>query len=138
MFRKGASVILSVILISAQSQATNADEFGTACKQSLKLADQCFTMRGRLIFAQGGWQLRIWPVGTKRLLAVVDPNGIWDDTKMQNSGAPYLTPEVKEALKPDENVVFADFTLCPLTKDIPGEMRHVCMVAAKNIITRPF
>ena len=120
------------------SNAVNGEEFGTACKESPKLIGECFTIRGRLIFAMGGWQLRIWPVGTKRVLAVVDPNGVWDDTTYQDNGAPYLTPEVDAALKVDETMVFADYTLCPLTADVPGEMRHVCMVSAKNIVARPF
>jgi hypothetical protein len=99
---------------------------------------ECFTIRGRLIIANGGWQLRIWPVGTKRLLAVVDPNGVWDDTTTQENGAPYLTPEVHAAHDLGKNMVFADYTLCPITPDVPGEMRHVCMVAAENIfVQRP-
>jgi len=136
-------VVLFCCSFAIHSNAVSAEEFGRACRESPKVVDQCFTIRGRLIIYNGGWQLRIWPVGTKRLLAVVDPNGIWDDTTSQESGAPYMTPEVKKALNFGDNAVFADYTLCPLTKDIPEHMRHVCMVDAKNIVSvimyeRPF
>ncbi len=133
---KNLLAILSSGLI-IYAGAASGKEFGRACKESPKVVDQCLTIRGRLIIANGGWQLRIWPVGTKRLLAVVDPNGIWDDTKSEDNGAPYMTPEVKAALNYGDNAVFADYTLCPITKDVPGEMRHVCMVDAKNIVALP-
>jgi hypothetical protein len=33
----------------------------------------------------------------------------------------------------DDYVIFGDFVVCPLEKEIPGKMRSVCIKSARNL-----
>jgi hypothetical protein len=48
-----------------------------------------------------------------------------------------LPLNVKPLLKGFENQIFADFTVCPLTKERAGEMRLVFVKSASHITNRP-
>jgi hypothetical protein len=86
-----------------------------------RAAPACYRVHGRLFAANGTPSLRIWPVGTRRLL------GVHDDANPEA-----LPPELRGGHAPsmgapdDERVeVYGDFTVCPLTRDRPGHMRMV-------------
>ena len=50
---------------------------------------------------------------------------------------PELPANVGRALKPFQNVVFADFEICPLEPEVAGNMQAVCIESAKNIVADP-
>ncbi len=60
----------------------------------------------------------LWPVGSHRLL--------W---------AAYGTDHLDDLLRNhlDDSYLFGNFVVCPLSKDIPGEMRHVCIKQALSL-----
>jgi hypothetical protein len=60
----------------------------------------------------------LWPVGTHRLL--------WAARGTKKLEAMLRNHE-------DDSSIFGDFVVCPLTKDVPGEMRHVCIKEARNL-----
>ena len=64
--------------------------------------------------------VRIWKVGTTRILGVKNQN-------LEN-----LPTKVKEAFSFGA-FVFADYLVCPLTKDKPGHMQMVCVESMTNI-----
>ena len=92
------------------------------------LSGPCYQVRGRMSLANGTPSVRIWPVGTKRIIGV-------------SEGRFYLE---EYANVPDElvrqltwdNAMFADFTVCPFTDDKPGVMRLVCVESAENVEIR--
>ena len=78
------------------------------------------------MFYEGGTSLKIWPVGTERLLGVregenpIFPKGEFPE-HIKCVGYPVR--------------IFADYLglVCPFTEDRPGEMRYICVQRAENI-----
>jgi len=68
--------------------------------------------------SSGAVLARIWRVGTNRILAVT---------------AHELPENVRPLMKEFEDEVIADFLVCPLTKEEPGIMQHVCVESATHL-----
>ncbi len=98
--------------------------FGASCFGSDNFVGPCYQVKGRLSYANGTPSTRIWIVGTHRILGVPG-----EDSQ--------LPPNVKSLLKGFDDQVFANFTVCPLTKDRKGEMRMVIVKSATHVIDRP-
>jgi hypothetical protein len=89
-----------------------------ACKTDPDIIGACFTVHGRLSAWNGTPPMRIWRVGTKRVLGV--PNEI-------------LPEEVANRM--DWGIeAYGDFMVCPFTQERPGEMQMVCIESAENVI----
>ena len=89
-------------------------------------APPCTRVHGRLFAANGTPSLRIWPVGTKRLLGVHDdaaPDAL--PPELRGAHAPSMAASADQG----DRVVYGDFTVCPLTRDRPGHMRMVTVKA---------
>jgi len=91
-------------------------------------ASPCFTVRGRLEIWNGTPSVRIWPVGTRRMLGVVTASGSPD-------GGPLMPPPVQALIDqaPDQGAVYGDYRVCPLTRDQPGRMRAVYILGATRL-----
>src|ERR1043165_8202874 len=76
----------------------------TSCWASDKFVGPCYKVRGRLSYYNGAPSTRIWVVGTHRILGVPS-----EDSE--------LPPNVKSLLNSFDDQIFADFTVCPLTRD---------------------
>ena len=108
---KGALLFL-VITASSLARAQT-------CAERTKHVGACYTVHGRLSYYNGGSSARIWPVGSKRLLGVMDGQ---------------LPPNIAEHMKEFDDQTFADFEVCPYTKQEPKKMQLVCINAAANPI----
>ena len=82
---------------------------------------KCFAFRGRFAVYTGDGQETLWPVGTHRLLRPV--SGTDTLYKLLGNDPDYL----------DDYFIFGDFVVCPLEKDVPGQMRNVCIKSARNL-----
>ncbi|MDE2182779.1 MAG: hypothetical protein KGJ78_07135 [Alphaproteobacteria bacterium] len=122
-----SAVLLGLLLIFAD--AASADGLA-ACRTSPRLAGPCFVVHGRLSIANGYWNHRIWPVGTRRMLAVVDSQDKYDENTVP------LPESIRKMLEEPGSEVFADYQVCPLTRSRPGHMQHVCMVSASHVFVR--
>ena len=109
---KYLSFILSTLL--------SLPAFASTCETNYRIVDECYETRGRLQAANGNPSVRIWKVGTKRVLGVINEN-------LEN-----LPTKVKEEFSFGV-FVFADYKVCPLTKEKPGQMQMVCVESMKNI-----
>ncbi len=99
-----------------------------SCKAHPQLSGACFEIRGRMAIYNGNPSLRIWPVGTKRLLALSERRGSMNED--------YNVPkELLEQLSFGK-AMYADFTICPFTDDEPGVMRLACVESAEDISIR--
>ena len=91
-------------------------------------AGACFDVHGRLAIWNGNPAVRIWPVGTRRELGVVAPDG--------DAAGDHLLPGPVAALiqaAPDHTVVFGDYRVCPLSPPRPGRMRIVYIAGAGRL-----
>jgi len=104
----------------------------TACAASPARVGECFTVHGRLTACGGVPTVRIWVIGTKRILGVVAANS-------HPAGDHLLPPSLEETMfsePPCSKAAYGDFTICPLSPDRPGVMRMVCMTGARNLVFR--
>ena len=88
----------------------------------------CFTLRGRMGLYNGAPSVRIWRVGTKRMLGV-------SEQRFAVSGYCTLPALLRARISWDVNL-FADFVVCPFTPEEPGAMQLVCVDSAANIVVR--
>src|ERR1017187_7951166 len=85
---------------------------------------ECFTIHGRYALYTADGREVLSPVGTHRLLQAM-------------SGTKPMTTILCDRAFPcataSDFYVFGDFVVCPLQKDVPGEMRQVCVQHARNL-----
>lgn len=103
--------LLSVLLVSTPLQASD------------KFVGPCYKVRGRLSYYNGTPSTRIWIIGTHRMLGVLGED-------------PELPANIKPLLKDFDDKIFADFIVCPLTKERPGHMGIVTVKSARHVIHR--
>ncbi len=103
-----------------------AGQYGTKpCKGSPEVVAACYVVHGRLSDWNGNPTLRIWPVGTKRMLGVregyslpANISGCVGWGKHQN--------------------LYANFLVCPLAPEQAGHMRPVCVESAEAVVLERF
>jgi hypothetical protein len=79
-----------------------------------------------MFVANGTPGLRIWRVGTKRILGVADSEG--------DIGGGCVLPDTLAKLVRVGTWIYADFVLRPTTPERPGWMQMVCVASAKRIV----
>jgi hypothetical protein len=82
-------------------------------------------VRGRLAVYNGAPALRIWKIGSKRILGV-------SDQRFKVDGFRNI-PEELEAKLDQNKLIYADFVLCPFTSPKANEMQLVCIESATNL-----
>jgi hypothetical protein len=87
---------------------------------------QSFIIHGRLSFYNGTPMFRIWIVGTKRII------GILDADRSVTSMPKYILDILEEDI--NDRQIFANFTITPITKFRKGEMQIGRIESASNII----
>ena len=73
--------------------------------------------------------VRIWPVGTQRMLGV-------SEQRFLDEGYCDLPDDIAAKLSWDSDL-FADFVVCPFTPNQPGVMRLVCVDSGTHLDVRP-
>ena len=88
----------------------------------------CSWVHGRMTAGNGTPSTRIWPVGTHRMLGVVDPRHSDDEAgEMPESVFTLLTPE-------NDMTVWGDFYVCPVSPQRAGWMRFVVVKQARRLL----
>ena len=100
------------------------------CQEHPQLIAKCFSVSGRARLYNGTPSVRIWPVGTNRLLGVSEGN-------FALPGYENLPTELKNMLN-WESSVWGNFVVCPFTIDRPGTMRYVCVQSVSNVHVGPY
>ena len=88
--------------------------------------EACATRHGRLS-SQNGIALRIWLIGTNRVVGLDN-----DEASLPTTLRKYL-----DMTSPDHSDVFGDFDICPVEPDTPGHLRRVCVTGARNLVVQP-
>src|SRR2546425_12996838 len=110
----------------AESRLTQA----RSCRTRPDLVGRCFNVHGRLSVYNGTPSIRLWPIGSKRLLGVLDPTDI-----SSVPGRPVLPDDIKQKLDWNKDV-FGDFFVCPLSRKQPGRMQTICLDSGKHLTVR--
>jgi len=115
-------IVYSGLFALALPGGAIADDY-LPCVDRKSIVGECLDIRGRVSLHNGNPSVRIWPVGSKRLLGVRDAE------------PPLLPPELQKSLSWD-HYVFADLKVCPLTKPREGRMQVVCIASVRNAACR--
>lgn len=102
-----------------------AAEAATSCRDSPLLQGACFEIRGRLELANGNPGWRIFQPDSRRVLGVMD--ALRSSASRESGGLPPGVMRAAMQSRLPNNAVRARFKVCPLTRDIPGHMRIVCI-----------
>jgi len=103
------------------------------------IAASCYWTHGRLQYGNGTPALRLWKIGTNRLLGMYSGPSV--NTRGDDNGDnenPELPENVSKLLDPTKNIIYADFEVCPLQPERPGAMQAACIESAKNIFVEKF
>ena len=123
-------LILTSTWASAAGHGSGCSEFlgrttveaRLGCISNPALSGHCVSVHGRVQLYNGWPQLRVWPVGTDRLLGVLP------------SECELAPQSVLAHVKQGESVVFVDLVVCPFTNEQPGSMQMVCIESATNLV----
>ena len=99
------------------------------CKTNPKVVSACCKVHGRVTFGNGTPGLRMWPVGTKRMLGIT-AGPIADDADEP------IAPENLLKHFDGKSWVYGDFEVCPFTPERMGFMQMVCVESASNLIVK--
>lgn len=121
------SAIVLLLLVGSVVTVGSFRPEGTerSCRNHPQLAGKCFNVRGRLSVYNGSPAVRIWRVGSRRVLGVSEQR--FKLPEYRN------IPETIEKQLNQDNEIFGDFLVCPFTRLKPGEMQLVCIESARNI-----
>lgn len=123
-------ITASLILIfggslSAMSPPLQAQK---SCREHPELIGKCFRVRGRLSVYNGAPAVRLWRIGTKRVLGISQQRFSLPDYRN-------LPEDLTKQLN-GENEIFGDFLVCPFTPAKPREMQLACIDSAKNVAVK--
>ena len=121
------AIPIVVLSISGAALADSRQE----CRQSPKLVAPCYSVRGRFYAANGTPSLRIWRIGTSRILGVVD----WDgEAEGRTIATPWLMRTMVGRGFAFATRIYGDFEVCPLTRERPGWMQMVCIARVSRVV----
>ena len=127
--KAGLSALAALMALLGLIVGVAAGQPDKACREHPNLVAACFTVHARMRYYNGAPSVRLWPIGTDRLLGVSE--GQFDIPGHQN-----LPVSLRETLD-HQREIYADFVVCPFTSSEPGVMRLVCVDSATKIVTKP-
>jgi len=113
------------IIADAPSAAAPEEK---SCRQHPQVRGKCFTIRGRLSVYNGAPALRLWKVGTRRVLGI-------SDQRFALKGYRNVPENIEQQLNQDVSLL-GDFLVCPFTQARPAEMQLVCIETGKHLVVR--
>ena len=119
-------LLLFLMYLAAENVPASVQQ-PEACRNQRDLVGPCYPVRGRMNLWNGTPSVRIWVVGTKRILGVVDRD-------CEGEGCS-LPEDVSSRLSWNSDL-FGVFEVCPITHDEPGVMRLVCVASGTKLTIR--
>lgn len=113
----GVAVLLNLCLLLGISRAQNSE---------LPASGPSYEVHGRLSVYNGTPSFRIWIVGTKRILGVMEDDDL--DVAMPKELLDILAEDI------NDRQVFADFKVTPCTTYERGVMQFVRIESARNVV----
>jgi len=115
------SLLLILTILLAVDFAYASDFW--ICSDENQIIGECFEVHGRISFYNGNPSVRIWPIGTKRILGVRESE---------------IKSEVLKKYLNWGTQIYGDFIVCPLTKSKEGHMQIVCLKSGKNLVVEQY
>jgi hypothetical protein len=121
---------LVVLLITAIASATSVTpkDVDKSCKDHPQLVANCYQVRGRLDVYNGAPALRIWKIGTKRILGV-------SEQRFAVAGYRNVPEDILAKINPEKSLL-GDFVVCPFTRQRKNEMQLVCIEKGTNLVVK--
>jgi hypothetical protein len=132
-----ASAMLLWTVLAAALSTSGAPQRVSKRKMACKTpenAASCYWAHGRLSLYNGTPSIRLWKIGTNRVLAIHSGPGFKRGDNRENEN-PELPANVEREFKSPSNPIFADFEICPLEPEEVGTMQRACIESAKNIVS---
>ena len=128
MLSRAAASLLLIAggAVSARSPLREAPD--KSCREHPQLIGKCFAVRGRLSVYNGAPAVRLWRIGTQRMLGV-------SEQRFKLPEYRNLPESMAQQLNGD-NEVFGNFLVCPFTRSKPREMQLVCIESVKNVVVQ--
>lgn len=114
--------VVSFIIASLLQSAQSVDK---PCREHPQVSGKCFNVHGRLSVYNGAPAIRIWKIGTKRILGV-------SDQRFYVPGYKNIPSDLQEKINQDVAIT-ADFLVCPFTVAKASEMQLVCIDRARKV-----
>src|ERR1700674_5365272 len=111
MRRIALPLLFVVVLACSSGTATGSSKRRIPCK-TLANATSCYWTHGRLTYGNGTPAMRLWKIGTHRLLGIYSGPSV--DRHSVDNENPELPANLAGKLHPGENWIVADFEVCPL------------------------
>ena len=127
LYNTGTVFLSLTIFINATSQSP-VRGMELSCRAHPQIVGKCFNIYGRLSVYNGAPSLRLWPVGSHRLLGV-------SEQRFAVEGFRNVPLNISKYVD-GQNELFGDFVVCPFTKPRNREMRLVCIESGKNLTVR--
>ena len=127
MFMRITASLILILSGSVSAMSPSAFE-AKSCREHPQLIGKCFRVHGRLSTYNGNPAVRLWRIGTKRVLGV-------SDQRFSLPGYRNLPEDLSQKLN-GENSIIGDFLACPFTPAKPREMQLVCIESAKNVVVK--
>jgi hypothetical protein len=124
LFALTVSLLMGFASVSAQS----TDPPAKHCRAHPQLISKCFVVHGRLSVYNGAPAVRIWRIGTRRVLGV-------SEQRFSLAGYRNIPEELSKKIDGEVQIV-GDFLVCPFTRLEPGKMQLVCIESARNLALR--
>jgi hypothetical protein len=99
-----------------------------SCRDHPQVVGRCFKVYGQLSVYNGAPALRIWKIGTRRMLGI-------SEQRFVLNGYQNLPEQIENQINQNVDLI-ADFVVCPFTRSRVGEMQLVCVESAKNLVVR--
>jgi hypothetical protein len=128
MFARLATSILLISCALASAGAPSSSPQDKSCREHPRLVGKCFNVHARLATYNGNPAVRLWRIGTKRVLGV-------SNQRFKEPGYSNIPNELLRQLD-GESKIIGDFLVCPFTRSKPGEMQLVCIESAKNTVVK--
>lgn len=112
----------SLLALSFTNLTPTADK---PCHQHPQLSGKCFNVHGKLSVYSGAPAIRIWKIGTKRILGV-------SDQRFAVAGYRNIPQDLQQQINQDVSII-GNYLVCPFTSSKPAEMQLICIDKAKNL-----
>jgi hypothetical protein len=122
-YSRGTSVslLLMIFVVAIPTFAAQAK-----CKGNPKVIGACYFVHGRVNLGADTVRLRLWRVGTKRIL------GVAAGPSTDDAGDPIFPQNLR--FESEDETIYGDFEVCPFTREREGAMQFVCIESASHLI----
>jgi hypothetical protein len=117
-----------VMLTLLVTSSAFGDDTQKPCHLHPQVVGACFPVHGRLSLYNGTPSVRLWKIGTNRMLGV-------SQGRFALSGYQNL-PETLEQKLSWENELYGDFVVCPFTPAKPGVMQLICIDSGAHLVVK--